>query len=209
MDINVAYDLIDYYISQSRNYASLVFSVIAVFISLTSLGISFYIFRKQHKEATYTYLARAWNDVLDLCYQSPFYLDVVTTENYHILMSEDERHRYDVYCYKVWGHVEDIVVKGFQHDPQFKPIIYWVTSYHFNWLKRNPTFFTIEPFWNLVKEFRKSPQLIFRYRALPVKGDDINWDVVAEDYHNYILGPFAPEMVTPDNKGNSRNAVLN
>ncbi len=209
MSINDVYKAIDYYISQSQNYSTLVISTIAVLISLAALGISLYVFKKQHKEAVYTYLAQVWNDILDLCHQSPLYLDIIKTEHYRRLMSEDERHRYDVYCYKVWGHVEDIVTKGFQNDPQFEPIIHWVTSYHFNWLQRNPTFFTIDQFWKLVGDVRKEPHLIFRYRKLPAKGDDIDWDVVAEDYHNYILGPFAPEMVAPDKEGKFRNTVLN
>ena len=47
------------------------------------------------------------------------------------------------------------------------------------------------------------------YKHLPSKNGQIDWDIVCEDYHSYILSPFAPEMLTNDHQGKSRNLLLN
>ncbi len=44
---------------------------------------------------------------------------------------------------------------------------------------------------------------------LPSKDNDIDWDVICEDYHSYILSPFALEMINKDDDGKSRNLLLN
>lgn len=200
--------LVDYYIANSGGDSSLIVSALAVLISLAAIGVSIYTFRKQHHESLYAYLASVWNDVLDDCMATPTYLDVTQTEHYYRLMSHDEALKYDVYCYKAWGHVEDIVEKGYENNEQFEPIIRWISAYHYTWLSRNPTFFVLEKFWEKVEEIREEPNLIYGYRRLPSKNGDIDWDIVSEDYHHYILGPFAPEMVSPDQTGRIRNKLI-
>jgi 2-polyprenyl-3-methyl-5-hydroxy-6-metoxy-1,4-benzoquinol methylase len=147
-------------------------------------------------------------DVINTCLNNPQYLDITKTEHYFRVMDNNDSLKYEAYCYKVWGHVEDIVTLKKHDDDKFEPIIRWVTTYHYTWLKRNPAFFDHEPFWEKVEKMRKQPQMIFGYRKLPSKNGDIDWDVVCEDYYSYILSPFAPEMVSPDNEGKIRNLIL-
>lgn len=53
------------------------------------------------------------------------------------------------------------------------------------------------------------PQFGNQAPPLPTVADgDIDWDAVSEDYHGCILGPFAPEMVTPDRSGTIRNKLV-
>ena len=58
-------------------------------------------------------------------------------------------------------------------------------------------------------DHREVPNLEFDCHQIPTKRGDINWDVVSEDYHSYILGPFAPEMVSENSEGKRRNLLLN
>jgi 2-polyprenyl-3-methyl-5-hydroxy-6-metoxy-1,4-benzoquinol methylase len=201
--------LIDYYISTQSNFPSIVISGLALFSSFIAIGVSYYTFRKQRDGSIAEYLSIIWNDVIDACMDNPQYLDISKTEHYFRVMENDEALKYEAYCYKVWGHVEDIVNLNKQDDEQFEPIISWVTTYHYMWLSRNPAFFNHEPFWIKVGEMRKQPQMVFGYRKLPTRNGDIDWDVVSEDYYSYILSPFAPEMVSTDDNGNSRNLILN
>jgi len=125
-------------------------------------------------------------------------------------MSAEEMYQYDAYCYKAWVHVQEIIDKEYDKNHQFGLIIRLVAGYHYHWLERNPTFFTTERFWNVIEDYRGRPDLIFGYRNLPMKNEDIDWDIVAKDYHNYILGPFDPKMTEPSagNKNARRNKLL-
>ena len=160
------------------------------------------------RDTSYVYLAGLWNQILDACLAHPQFMDVVKTEHFHQQMEKEELLKYDAFCYKLWSHVEDIVSRGFHDDPQFKPIIHWVTDYHYDWLVRNPTYFSIHAFWECVQEARDSPSLLFRYRNLPVKGGDVDWDIISKDYHSYVLSPFAPSMTIADSQGGVRNKAL-
>lgn len=208
MDFALIQKAIDYYLSHSQSVIPAAVSVVAVVISIFALAVSVYTFRKHHGENVYRYLADTWNDVLALCHDNPRYLDILITENYETEMSSEERLRYDVYCYKAWGHVEDIVAKGCHKNPQFEPIVHWMAAYHVKWIERNPMFFTIEEFWQTIKRIKDEPQAILRYRPLPMQDGDLNWDIICRDYHKYILGPFAPEMITPKSSGEINNLLL-
>jgi 2-polyprenyl-3-methyl-5-hydroxy-6-metoxy-1,4-benzoquinol methylase len=146
--------------------------------------------------------------VLEPLEKHPNYMDTTVTENYHHLLSREDSMRYEIYYKKAWGYVEDIISKGFADDEQFEPIIGWVTAYHYPWLRRNPAFFNLEKFSDKIESVRKQPNLIFGHRTLPHKDGDIDWDIISDDYHKYILGPFSPEMVEQIN-GTSRNLLLN
>lgn len=124
-------------------------------------------------------------------------------------MNNDDVLKYEAYCYKVWTHVEDIVKNKKQNDEQYKAIIRWVSTYHYTWLRRNPAFFNAEEFWETVESIRTKPQMVFGYRRLPSKNENIDWDIVSEDYYNFILSPFAPEMVAVDSSQKCRNEILN
>lgn len=49
----------------------------------------------------------------------------------------------------------------------------------------------------------------FTHPPLPSKNGDIDWDAVSQNYHQYILSPFAPEMVITNRQNRTRNPVLN
>lgn len=54
---------------------------------------------------------------------------------------------------------------------------------------------------------KHEPQFTARYQSLPTKAGDIDWDLVAADYHTHILGPFSPEMVC-EADGKVRNLLI-
>ena len=206
-DIYAWSKLVEDYVRQVHDDSALVVSIIAVIVSLLALLASVCVFYKKHRQTVYSYLATVWNEVLDLAHENPKYLDVTVTEDYVNMMSPYEQHRYDTYCYKAWGHVEDIIVKGFHSDAQFEPVVHWIACHHYAWLQRNPVFFKLESFWKVIEQARNSPHLMFRCREIPRKDGDIDWDIVANDYHKYILSPFAPEMVAHE-CGRIRNRLL-
>ncbi len=202
-------ELVDYFLSSQNEITSLVIATLALFASVIAIGVSYYTFRKSQDSGVTEYLSVIWNDVINTCLENPQYIDITKTEHYYRLMDNDEVLKYEAYCYKAWGHVKDIITNNRQDDEKFEPIIRWVSSYHYTWLKRNPSFFNHEPFWEKVEEIRKKPQMIFGYRELPSNNGDIDWDIVSEDYHNYILSPYAPEMVVMEVENKSRNLILN
>jgi len=184
-------------------------SIVPLIISLIAVSVSIITWRSNRKENVYQYLSSLWNDTLTSCLANPAFLDSVKTEDYQRKLSDEERSRYDVYCYKAWSQVEEIVAKGFHGNPQFKAIIAWNTAYNGQWIRRNPAFFTSTEFWEVIDELRNAPQIILGHRPLPKKDDDIDWDEVCDDYHNFILSPFAPEMVDRDPAtGAMRNQLL-
>jgi len=155
----------------------------------------------------YKYLGEQWYELLDVCLDYPQFMSVSLTERYHDRLTSLDAQRYDVYCYKLWGYVEDIVEKDHATNLQFRGIIAWAITHHFAWLEHNPTYFTSEEFWEAISVVRQEPQLTVRYEALPTKDGDIDWDGVSSDYHDQILGPFAPEMLE-ETDGPMRNLLV-
>jgi SAM-dependent methyltransferase len=198
---------IEYYVGLSSVNTSMYISLLTILLSIVSIIISLYTFNKQNSQNIYYYLGNSWKSLLEPLEKYPNYMDITVTENYHHLLSLEDCMRYEISCKKAWGYVEDIISKGFADNEQLEPIIAWVTAYHYTWLRRNPAFFTIEKFWDKIESVRKQPNLIFGYRTLPHKDGDIDWDIISDDYHKYILGPFAPEMVKQID-GQSRNLLL-
>lgn len=181
----------------------------AIVISVIAIVVSVYTYFKTSSEDTYKYLASLWDSVLDTSLEHPSFLNPNTTSHYERVMSDDERAQYDAFCYKLWGCIEDVIVKGFHDDKQFKSILHWTIAYHFRWLQLNPMFFTIDKFWEIIRNVENDPQLIIGYRPLPTAADgDIDWDLVSPEYYRYILSPFAPEMVIPDEHGVVRNTLV-
>ena len=193
----------------ATNIALFVTSYGAIILALIAVAVSVYTYNATSKEDTYKYLAGMWDDILNTSLQYPSFLNPTVTAHYDSVMNDEDRSRYDAFCYKVWGCIEDMVVKGFHKDPQFNAIIHWTTAYHLLWLQLNPTFFTIEEFWKIIEKMENDPQLVIQYRPLPTASDgDIDWDLVCPEYHRYILSPFAPEMVAPDENGVIRNTLV-
>ena len=52
-------------------------------------------------------------------------------------------------------------------------------------------------------------QITMESKKLPTMSGAINWDQVAENYFEYILSPYAPEMIEGYEVGHSRNLLLN
>ena len=182
---------------------------LALIISLGTAGLTAHFWNQQNKESVNSYLSTVWHELMSICHKYPKYLDISTTEHYEKIMNAEEIAQYDAYCYKAWVHVQEIIDKGYDKNHEFSLIISLVAGYHSHWLKRNPTLFTNPKLWKAISDYRNRPNLIFGYRNLPMKDGDVNWDIVAEDYHNYILGPFAPEMTKPDpGKNNARRNKL-
>jgi len=46
-------------------------------------------------------------------------------------------------------------------------------------------------------------------KKLPLVGGDIDWDKIAESYFDYILSPYAPEMIEGYESAQSQNLLLN
>lgn len=180
----------------------------ALAVSLVALGITLYTYWRRRHDDSYVYLANLWNSVLDSALQYPRFFNSSVTAHYDRIMTEDERVGYDAFCYKSWGFIDDIVEKGFHKHSQYASIIRWTAAYHLRWIQLNPQFFTHEAFWKLIETVQDEPQLLLQYHPLPTKNDDIDWDQVSRDYHRYILGPFAPEMVNGDTSGQMRNQLL-
>jgi SAM-dependent methyltransferase len=183
-------------------------SYAALGLSLAALGVTLYTYRGRRRDDAYEYLADIWNEIVGSALQHPRFLNVGITSQFDRVMDEDERCRYDAYCYKTWGLIEDMVVKCFHEDPQFKAILEWTAAYHLRWIELNPQFFTLDSFWELIETAREAPQLVIQYRPLPEANGDIDWDLVSGDYHHHILGPFAPEMLAPNESGEIRNRLV-
>lgn len=155
----------------------------------------------------YKYLGGQWYELLDVCLEHPQFLSISMTEHYADLMTPLDAQRYDVYCYKLWGYIEDIVENDFEEDLGFRGIVSWAVTHHWSWLEHNPTYFTSEKFWQAISAMKGEPQFSVRYKALPTREGDIDWDEISRDYHDRILSPFAPEMVDETN-GGMRNVLL-
>lgn len=192
--------LIDYFISNQYD----LFDYIPLILSLIALSVSVILFIKQKDGDVRAHLSSVWNDVINSCLENPSFLDMTKTENYYMLSNDDNEYlKYEAYCYKVWKHAEEIIEQNKHKNEKYKAIIRWIVSYHYTWLKRNPAFFNDDVFWNIVEEIRKTPDMIFRYRKIPNINGDIDWSIVSQDYHRFILGPFAPEMIKEE-----RNKII-
>jgi len=184
-------------------------AVSAFFISVITAFSTIYLRYQQNKESVNSYLSTVWHELMSICHNQPEYLDIFTTKHYEKRMSAEEMSRYDAYCYKAWAHVQEIISKKYHKNHQFKLIISLVAKYHLHWLDRNPTVFISDEFWEAIDTHREHSNWIFSYKNLPAKNGDIDWDIVAKNYHSYILSPFDPQMVKPDENNHRRNKLLN
>lgn len=190
----------------STSALALVVSLLAI---VMSAGTTIFTWARNRNEGMAQFLSSLWNETLQSSLANPRFVEVGIAQHYDRLLKEEERTGYDVYCYKAWSQVEAIIARNFHEEDQFKAIIAWNAAYNGQWIERNPAFFTNPEFWKVVEEYRNSPQIVLRYRPLPKKGDGIDWDTVCPRYHDFILGPFAPEMVERDEtSGTMRNLLL-
>lgn len=186
----------------------LAIAVLALIVSILSAVASSYLYRREIDMGERHFLSELWNSVLDLAHQNPRYLDINVTENYRQAMQEDERLRYDIYCHKAWGHVKEVVDRGYHTSSKFQVAIQWLVTFHYAWLEDNPGFFIGEEFWEAVDRGKSMPAVILRHRRMPTDADgNIDWDRVAADYHSLVLSPLNPAM-TDDSAGKPRNALV-
>ena len=148
---------IDYYLANGSSEWPYWISIIALVISIGSVFVTIWIYKKQEDGAAYTYLANLWNDILAISFENPKFQDIVQTEHYYQNFSREESLKYDAYCHRMWGYIEDIIEKGYDKNKQFEPVIRWVTAYHYTWLQRNPVSFKIKKFWSKIEEVKDIP----------------------------------------------------
>ncbi|MCH9052947.1 MAG: class I SAM-dependent methyltransferase [Proteobacteria bacterium] len=215
MNKEAARELIDYYFLQTSFSFSDLFAVLAILISVVSLGASIFLLRRQNtvlieqkRHDAYAHLSSAWSDILDIYREHPKFLDLEFTENYFEHYEENINSVYEAFCNKIWGHINDIIIQEFYDEKQYNSIIEWVSAHHHTWLLRNPVSFDNDKFWNIVKKSIEEPHAIVRYKPLPKKDQEVDWAAVAPEFHSLILGPLAPEMVHEDANGNIRNKLL-
>ena len=151
--------------------------------------------------------------------RNPDLLNPNNTRYYPQFDKSEQRFIYDSLCYKTWGLFRQIVEKKLDlENSQFLAICQWIVAHHYCWLEANPLFFPGLLFWSRVEKFRAEPVGILHLMPLPRSSPSvetggysaaINWNVVAADYHRFILSPFAPEMTTEESQGKTRNELIN
>jgi SAM-dependent methyltransferase len=210
-----AQKLIDYFVDKFVHtqgnfslYVAVAAALLSFVVSALSLMVSINASNRQYEHSVYMYLAQVWYGLLDTAVTEPLFMDASKTINYYDTMTRDELLKYGAYCYKAWSLVEDIVAKKYHEDRQFRQLINWVSAHHRPWLDRNPTFFATLEFWSVVDRYKNQPNLVYECPKLPRKDGEIDWDLVAPDYLNYVLSPFSPEMVRVTS-GKRRNLLLN
>jgi SAM-dependent methyltransferase len=189
---------------------------VAIIISLGALWFS----RAQIINARQQYVSTVWNALMETCINHPKFMDVKFTSQY--LDELDELGTYSAFCYEVWSLIEYIVTRGLYKSNPYSAIVYWAAALHRDWLDNNPYMFSDAEFWRVYNRARNEPLTMFRNPALPratnepiqsdsdVYSDGIDWNAVSPNYHDCIIGPWAPAMVKRDSQGNkSRNLLLN
>jgi hypothetical protein len=132
---------------------------------------------RDRQENVDAFLSKAWTTILNGLQHHEYYMNLNVSEHYYDVLHGHELIDYELYCYQAWGLVQDIVSHEFDLRPEFDPIIRWVVNHHFEWLSRNPSFFRLKRFWEIVDKFREQPFLIFRHKSLPRKDENIDWDL--------------------------------
>lgn len=165
--------------------------------------------RREIEVSERQHLEDLWQGVLTLASENPRFLDVNVTENYLSAMDGHERFTYDIYCHKAWGHVQDVVDRGFSERPKFQVAIQWLVTFHHKWLEDNPGMFVGEAFWTAVNRGKSMPAVILRHPRLPKnETGGIDWNAASEDYHSRILSPLNPVMLDETEPGGIRNRLV-
>jgi SAM-dependent methyltransferase len=189
----------------------------AVAISLAAVWVS----RQQITNTRQQHVNAEWNALMDTCINHPEFMDIKFTSLYPT--SPGQQGIYSAFCYKVWSLVEYIVTRGLARTNPYSAILYWAAALHRDWLDNNPYMFADPAFWRAYNQARNEPLTMFRNPTLPRSSsepihseldrysDGIDWNAVSKDYHNYIIGPWAPVMLKRDPaRGNkTRNLLLN
>lgn len=192
----------------------------AIFVAVVSLGFTIYWSTKQRKESHIKHLLGIWDEVISGFASHPRFLNKKITNSYPYFDDPNDRFAYDSYCFKAWGLFRQIVEGNYEkQNSEFLQISQWIVALHYTWLENNPVYFSDSKFWERVEELKRQPIGILNAVPLPrteTKSSQdgrytsaIDWCKIAPNYHSFILGPFAPEMVQKDSNGKSRNALVN
>lgn len=175
---------------------SLLLGSLAVVLSIVSIGVTSNLYRRQMAMSERHYLSSLWNGILDLSHSNPRYIDITVTENYRQAMTPEERVKYDIFCFKAWGHAQEIVEHGDPEGPQSLAALQWLIAFHLTWLEDNSAHFLSDTFWTFIEEKKVSSALVLRHRTMPTLPDgEIDWDAMSGAYFDYVLSPFHPEML--------------
>src|SRR5471030_1524175 len=182
--------------------------IAAVFVAALSFGATVLIHRRERRAHEAQQAIERWNDVLSICAEKPIYLDANFSTEYS-KASSAERFTYDAFNYKAWSLVDYIIDRGLYREIQFRSMVYWICAHSRNWLDENPFLFGSNMFWHVILNVSKEPLTLFKSRTLPLTSgysiknntdryaDQVDWDEVSEHYDDFIIGPFADEMVRP------------
>lgn len=167
-------------------------------------------------------MLKLWDEVISDFSAHPSLLNQNFTSDYPKFEDYDTRLLYDSLCYKTWGLFRQINDKNLDgRDSQFLSICQWIVAHYYHWLRYNPVFFPDDSFWVKVDQLQNLPVEILRTMPLPRLskngefdadgryGKSIDWNKIAKNYHKYILGPFAPEMLEGVEHAQSRNLLMN
>jgi SAM-dependent methyltransferase len=154
------------------------------------------------------YLAARWDEVFKECIRNPNFLDASKTDTFHRSMAIEEQLRYSAFCYGLWDLVNEMIRNGFASDVRSRALLGWARELHGTWLERNPDFFPDNTFWNAVRDAESGAHMIVRYKPLPHRDGAIDWEAIAPRYHDFILSPFAPAMLTADGASPPRNPLV-
>ena len=205
---------IDYFIAHQPIPWLSYLSIVAIVISLVSALITY----MQALDNNKLHIRTEWNGILDVCLAHKEFMDIDLTSNYAD-MPENSRLVYEAFCHKVWSLFEFISIKRLESHNPYAAILQWIAAYHRDWLDGHPYMFASPRFWQQYERTRNEPLTLMRNKTLPrvdptparededLYTDAVDWDKVHENYSEWIIGPLAPVMVTPDPK--HHNAIRN
>lgn len=238
MDLQSLKDAIDYYQSftpsLSWQQAGIVLSMVAGLAAAITAVISYRAMKHtvaamqaqidshlqvsatQSREANERYLADRWDQVFKECIQHPVFLDATKTDSFHHSMQPEEQLRYAAFCYRLWDLVNEMTRRtpdrgqGSDADRSVRAqaLLNWSWELHGTWLSRNPEFFPDNRLWDAIEATRSRTHMIMRYKPLPQKNGDIDWEAIAPRYYESILSPFAPDMLKIPPGGKARNPLV-
>jgi hypothetical protein len=121
---------------------------IAIVVSLSAVGVSFYTFNKTSGFNKYQEVDEMYMSILKIGIEYPSFRDISKTKNYDKNFHGDEKLKYENYAFIVWNFCETLYDRKFIQDKTWEGVLRYENDLHFDWFKRKSE--------NLFKEsFRK------------------------------------------------------